>query len=200
MIVGLHGATGKGTDVAPGFFGIYDLAKGSTIFIAPDAAGGLWSAAPDTTFIDDLLEAVQGDLCIDATRIELEGFSQGAAMAWTLACSRPKVFRAVVGHSGGGVANPTTCQPIPYLGSLGLSEGGGQKTQTDQFANWNGCTIESLPSSPTGGHVCTDYKGCPAGYPVRWCSYDGGHTPSPNDAGKGSSWMPSEVWPFLSQF
>jgi len=200
LIVGLHGATGKGTDVAPGFFGIYDLAKGSTIFIAPDAAGGLWSAAPDTTFIDDLLEAVQGDLCIDATRIELEGFSQGAAMAWTLACSRPKVFRAVVGHSGGGVANPTTCQPIPYLGSLGLSEGGGQKTQTDQFANWNGCTIESLPSSPTGGHVCTDYKGCPAGYPVRWCSYDGGHTPSPNDAGKGSSWMPSEVWPFLSQF
>jgi poly(3-hydroxybutyrate) depolymerase len=200
LILGLHGATGKGTDVAPGFFGIYELSKGSAIFIAPDASGGLWSAATDTTFVDDILKSVEADLCIDTTRVQLEGFSQGAAMAWTLACSRPKVFRAVVGHSGGGVANPTTCQPVPYLGSLGLSEGGGQKTQTDQFAKWNGCTIENLPSAPTGGHLCTDYKGCPAGYPVRWCSYDGGHTPSPNDAGKNSSWMPSEVWPFLSQF
>lgn len=200
LILDLHGATGKGTDLAPGFLGIYDLSKGSTIFIAPDASGGLWSAATDTTFVDDILKAVEADLCIDTTRVELEGFSQGAAMAWTLACSRPQVFRAVVGHSGGGVANPTTCQPIPYLGSLGLSEGNGQNTQTDQFAKWNACTIDKLPTAPTGGHVCTDYKGCPAAYPVRWCSYDGGHTPSPNDAGKNASWMPSEVWPFLSQF
>ena len=202
LILGFHGAGGKGTDVAPGFFGLFELSNGSTIFIAPDASGGTWSAAPDTTFVDDILKAVEADLCIDTTRVELEGFSQGAAMAWTLTCSRPKVFRAVVGHSGGGVANPTTCQPVPYLGSLGLSDisGNSQKTQTDQFAKWNGCTIESLPTAPTGGHLCTNYKGCPTDYPVRWCSYDGGHTPSPNDAGKSTSWMPSEVWPFLSQF
>jgi len=202
LILGFHGAGGKGTDVAPGFFGLFELSNNTTIFIAPDASGGTWSAATDTTFVDDILKAVEADLCIDTTRVELEGFSQGAAMAWTLTCSRPKVFRAVVGHSGGGLTNPTACQPVPYLGSLGLSDIGGnsQKTQTDQFAKWNGCTIETLPTAPTGGHICTNYKGCPAGYPVRWCSYDGGHTPSPNDAGKSSSWMPSEVWPFLSQF
>ena len=201
LILGFHGAGGKGTDVAPGFFGVYDLSNGSTIFIAPDASGGTW-AATDTTFVDDILKAVEGDLCIDTTRVELEGFSQGAAMAWTLTCSRPNVFRAVVGHSGGGLTNPTTCQPVPYLGSLGLSDisGNSQATQTDKFAKWNGCTIENLPTAPSGGHICTNYKGCPAGYPVRWCSYDGGHTPSPNDAGKSSSWMPSEAWPFLSQF
>lgn len=202
LILSFHGAGGKGTDVAPSFFGLFDLSNGSTTFIAPDASGGIWSAASDTTFVDDILKAVEGDLCIDTTRVELEGFSQGAAMSWTLTCSRPKVFRAVVGHSGGGVANPTTCEPVPYLGSLGLSDvsGNSQKTQTDQFAKWNGCTIETLPTAPNGGHVCTNYKGCPAAYPVRWCSYDGGHTPSPNDAGKSSSWMPAEVWPFLSQF
>ena len=65
------------------------------------------------------------------------------------------------------------------MGSLGLQENGGQNTQTDQFARFNGCTITTLPRAPTGGHVCTDYMGCPAGKPVRWCSYDGGHTPSP---------------------
>jgi poly(3-hydroxybutyrate) depolymerase len=202
LILSFHGANGKGTDVAPGFFGLYDLANGSTVFIAPDASGGLWSAASDTTFIDDVLKAVEGDLCIDTSRVELEGFSQGAAMAWTLTCARPNVFRAVVGHSGGGIANPTTCHAVPYFGSLGLSDisGNSQATQTDPFAKWNGCTIESLPTAPSGGHVCTNYKGCPTGDPVRWCSYDGGHTPSPNDAGKSTSWMPAEVWPFLSQF
>ena len=164
------------------------------------SVGGLWSAARDTTFVSDILKQVEADLCIDLTRVELEGFSQGAAMSWTLACSLPGTFRAVVGHSGGGVANPTTCQPIAYMGSLGLQEGNGQNTQTDQFAKFNGCTITTLPKAPTGGHVCTDYMGCPAGKPVRWCSYDGGHTPSPTDAGKSASWMPAEVWPFLSQF
>ncbi len=34
------------------------------------------------------------------------------------------------------------------------------------------------------GHVCTDYTGCPAGYPVRWCSYHGGRTPQPTDMGR----------------
>ena len=124
-------------------------------------------------------------------------------MSWTLACSFPGVFRAVVGHSGGGVPNPTTCEPIAYLGSLGLQESTGstgQTTQTDQFAGWNGCTITTLPSASTGSHVCTDYSGCPSEYPVRWCSYDGGHTPSPTDSGQFTSWMPEEVWTFLSQF
>jgi poly(3-hydroxybutyrate) depolymerase len=200
LILSLHGATGKGTDVAPGFWGLYDLSKGSTIFIAPDASGGLWSAASDTTFVGDILKAVEADLCIDTSRVMLEGFSQGAAMSWTLACSLPTVFRAVVGHSGGGVANPTTCQPVAYFGSGGLQENVTQTTQSDQFAKWNGCTIETFAKPATGSHACYDYKGCSAGHPVRWCPYDGPHTPSPNDSGKSTSWMPSEVWPFFSQF
>jgi poly(3-hydroxybutyrate) depolymerase len=200
LILGLHGATGKDTDIGPSYFGLFALANNSTIFLAPSADGGLWNATNDTAFVDEILKAVEADLCIDTSRVMLEGFSQGAAMSWTLACSRPGVFRAAVGHSGGGVANPTTCQPIPYLGSLGLSEGNGQNTQTDQFAKWNGCTITTLPRAPTGSHVCTDYTGCPASDPVRWCSYDGGHTPSPNDSGQSSSWMPKEVWSFLSKF
>jgi predicted esterase len=200
LILSLHGATNKATDVAPGFWGLYSLSNGSTIFIAPEASGGLWSAASDTTFVDDILKAVEADLCIDTSRVELEGFSQGAAMAWTLACSRPGVFRAMVGHSGGGVANPSTCKPIPYLGSGGLQENVTQTTQSDQFAKWNGCMVTTLPKAPTGGHACTNYMGCPAADPVRWCNYDGPHTPSPNDSGKSTSWMPSETWPFFSQF
>lgn len=200
LIFGFHGATGSSSDVAPSYFGLWSLSAGSTIFIAPDAVGGLWSSEADVTFMDDILEQVNAALCIDTTRVELEGFSQGGAMAWTLACARPGVYRAAVVHSGGGLARPETCAPIAFLSSLGQSEsnGAGQTSNSDFFAMQNGCTVEALPQAPGGGHACSDYQGCTE--PTRWCDYDGGHTPSPNDAGQVTSWMPEEVWSFLSQF
>lgn len=202
LILGLHGYGGSSTGTqSEKFFGLEPLSNGSTIFIAPNAVGGSWSASTDVTFVDDILKQVEADLCIDTSRILLEGFSQGAAMSWSIACTSKNVFRAVIGHSGGGVANPTSCKPVAYFGSLGLGESGNsQKTQTDQFAKWNGCTIETLPTAPKGSHVCTNYNGCPAPDPVRWCSYDGGHTSAPTDSGQSSSWMPKEVWAFVSQF
>jgi poly(3-hydroxybutyrate) depolymerase len=178
------------------------LANNSTIFIAPDGTGGLWSNTngEDVTFTDDILKQVEADLCIDTSRIELEGFSMGGAMTITLLCQRPGVFRAGAAHSAGGQALPTTCQPVPYFASLGSQEAGGQTSTADSFAKWNGCTAETMPKAPSGGHVCSDFKGCSAGHPVRWCPFDGGHTPSPTDSGKSSTWMPQEVWKFLSQY
>lgn len=202
LILSFHGATGNSGQVAPSYFGLWSLSEGSTIFIAPDAVGGIWSAGDDVTFVDDILKQVTGDLCIDTSRIELEGFSQGGAMVWTLACARPDVYRAAVVHSGGGLPRPASCQPVPFMSSLGQQESGGagQTSNSDFFAKQNGCTVESLAKAPRGGHACSDYKGCSEGNPTRWCDYDGGHTPSPNDAGQNMSWMPQEVWSFLSKF
>lgn len=201
LILGLHGAGGSGADIAGDYFGLWDLAAGSTIFVALSADGGFWDAGSDLLYVDDVLAQLTNDLCIDTSRVFLEGFSQGAAMAWTLTCSRPGVFGAVVGHSGGGVPAPSTCEPVPYFGSLGLDEGNNsQVTQTDRFAQWNGCTVETLPTAPANGHVCTPYPSCPTNKPVVWCSFDGGHTPSPTDAGERTSWMPERVWEFLAEF
>jgi len=207
LIIGLHGAGGKGADVAGAtskegpYFGLWDLSKGSTIFIAPSAGGSnhYWDATSDTAFVKAILELVEGELCIDTSRVMLEGFSQGAAMSWTLACGLGG-FRAAVGHSGGGVANPTKCDPIAYFGSGGTKESVTQTSQSDQFAKWDGCTIETFAAAPSGGHACNDYKNCSAGHPVRWCPFDDSHMPDPADSGKSTSWMPSEVWPFISQF
>lgn len=202
LILGFHGATGKSGDVAPSYFGLWDLAEGSTIFIAPDGAGGFWNSDNDVVFVDDILAQVQAALCIDTSRIQLEGFSQGGAMAWTLACARPGVFSAAVVHSGGGLARPENCDPIPFLSSLGQSESGGagQTSNSDFFAAQNGCTVAPLAKAPSGGHACSDYSECSPESPTRWCDYDGGHTPSPSDQGQNKSWMPQEVWSFLSQF
>jgi hypothetical protein len=199
LMLGFHGAGGKGTDVAPSFFGLWDLSQGSTIFAAPDAVGGIWKADADTTMVTDLLKQLEGELCIDTSRIELEGFSQGGAMTWTLACALPGKFRLAIVHSGGGLPIPKTCQPIPFLSALG-TDGSGQDMSSDFFAMTNGCTVEALPLAPKGGHACTDYKGCSANHPTRWCDYDAGHTPAPTDSGQSKSWVPQEVWNFVKQF
>jgi poly(3-hydroxybutyrate) depolymerase len=118
-------------------------------------------------------------------------------MSWYLTGSRPGVFRAVVGHSGGGVSPIPALSPVAYWGSLGTAEGNGQNTQTDQFAKANGCTIDTLPRAETGKHVCTPYKGCKDGFPVTWCSYDGGHGFQDTDSGSTKTWVPDAVWQFL---
>jgi poly(3-hydroxybutyrate) depolymerase len=199
LILGFHGANGKSSDIAPSFFGLWDLSEGSTIFVAPDAVGGIWKADTDTAMVTELVKQLKDELCIDTSRIELEGFSQGGAMVWTLACALPGTFRLAIVHSGGGLAMPKTCQPIPFFSTLG-TDGSGQGMSSDFFAMTNGCMVEALPMAPTGGHACTDYKGCSANHPTRWCDYDAGHTPAPTDAGQSKSWVPPEVWKFVKQF
>jgi hypothetical protein len=197
LMLGFHGATGRGADVAPSYFGLWELSEGSTIFAAPDAVGGIWNATTDKTMVTDLLKQLTDDLCIDTSRIGIEGFSQGGAMVWTLACALPGTFNVAVVHSGGGLPMPQTCEPIPFFSALG-TDGSGQEMSSDFFAMTNGCMVESLPLAPTGGHACTNYEGCSA--PTRWCDYDAGHTPAPTDAGENESWVPEEVWNFVEQF
>jgi poly(3-hydroxybutyrate) depolymerase len=197
--IGLHGANGNLSENGRDNFGLWSLSNNSTIFVTLGAVSGLWSGARDLEYADAVIKQVESELCIDTSRVVLEGFSQGGAMSWFLTGSRPGVFRAVVGHSGGGVSPIPALSPVAYLGSLGTQEmpNNSQKTQTDQFAKVNGCTIETLPTADTGKHVCTAYKGCQDGFPVTWCSYDGGHGFQDTDSGSSTSWVPAAVWQFL---
>jgi poly(3-hydroxybutyrate) depolymerase len=200
--MGLHGYGGNLAENGRDNFGLWSLSKDSTIFVTLAAVNGTWDMTGDVAYADAVLKKIESELCIDTSRVMLEGFSQGGAMSWSITCSRPGVYRAVVGHSAGspGFSAPSACSPVAYLGSLGLGDIGGnsQATQTDLFARADGCTIENLPTAPKGGHICTPYKGCKEGFPVVWCSYDGGHGFTPTDQGQSSTWMPAEVWKFLS--
>jgi Phospholipase/Carboxylesterase len=195
--IGLHGFGGNLSENGRDNFGLWALAKDSTIFVTLAAESGSWSGPTDLAYADAVLKQVESELCIDTSKVVLEGFSQGAAMSWYLTGSRPGVFKAVVGHSGGGVQGIPMLSSVAYFGSLGTGENGGQNTQTDQFAKANGCTIDMLPRAQTGSHVCTPYKGCKEGFPVTWCSYDGGHGFDDKDSGSNSSWVPGAVWDFL---
>jgi len=89
-----------------------------------------------------------------------------------------------------------------------------------QFSSGKCPATAAEPPSPSpylnpGGHICTDYKGCSSGHPLRWCVSQSAHGPGPidgssdlynscaNPPGKCSpscpcTWTPDDVWPWLN--
>ena len=187
----------------------------NTIFVAPDAAdgAGTWSNG-DVAFTDAILAQIEGDLCIDKTRVFATGFSFGGAMAMALACTRADVFRAVAFFSGADLTNscPTTLsKPIAYYASQASQDSAGMSATSPilgelkqaQFAAVNGCTPEPAAATFPGSgqqHTCTNYKGCSAGHPTEYCVFNGSHGWQPLDPGQKTSWDPPEAWKFITQF
>lgn len=222
LIFGFHWLGGTATDVDTGrtvqtgawaYYGLQQLANNSAIFVAPQGFNNGWanSGGEDVTFVDDLIRALEGDLCVDTSQLFAVGFSYGAAMSYSLACSRATVFRAVAVQSGGvlsGCSGGT--QPIAYLGVHGLRDNvlgiSGGRSLRDRFVANNGCTAQNPPEPAQGSltHRVTSYAGCRAGYPVQWAAFDEGHIAAPQDGATGDSgsrtWVPALVWQFFSQF
>ncbi|WP_437915766.1 hypothetical protein WME73_11875 [Sorangium sp. So ce302] len=185
----------------------------TTIFVAPDAANGAgsWSKS-DVELTDAILEELEGDLCIDKTRIFATGFSFGGAMSLALACTRADVFRGVAFFSGAdltGSCTATLTKPIAYYASQASGDSSGPPLPTSgrvkqaEFAKVNGCMEEpSATTFPAAGqpHTCTEYKGCSAGHPTKYCVFDGPHGWEPKDPGQSTSWNAPEAWKFITQF
>lgn len=218
LIFAFHWLNGNATQVAEGgnggstedpFYGLWDLAENSTIFVAPEGLNAGWAnnGGQDVALTDAILEEVQNDLCIDTTRIFSTGFSYGGGMSFALACARADVFRGVVLYAGAqlsGCSGGNT--PIAYMHVHGVSDSVLNVSQgrqlRDRFVDVNGCTPQNpQDASPgSGTHMCTSYEGCMEGYPVRWCTHGGDHNPTEKDNGQGKSWIPGEAWTFISQF
>ena len=185
----------------------------TTIFVAPDAANGAgsWSKT-DVDLTDTILAQLEGDLCIDKTRIFATGFSFGGAMAIALACTRADVFRGVAFFSGAdltGSCPATLTKPIAYYASQASQDSSGTplptsgKVKQAEFAAVNGCTAEpNALNFPAAGqpHTCTIYKNCSAGHPTEYCVFDGAHGWEPKDPGQSMSWDAPEAWKFITQF
>jgi pimeloyl-ACP methyl ester carboxylesterase len=205
-------ASGTGATESP-FYGLWDLAANSTIFVAPMGLGsGQNTGWPnfdgqDVEFTDAILAQVEAELCIDTGRIFATGFSYGASMSYAIACARPDVFRGVALYAG---AELSGCEggtkPIAFFAAHGIGDSvlpfAQGRALLDHFVQVNGVTPQDPPEPAPGSgtHICTKFAGGSPQYPVEWCPFDGDHTPNPHDAGQATSWTPAEVWAFLSQF
>ena len=220
LVLAYHWGSGTAQQVVDGtgvsespFYGLWDLANNSTIFVAPvglgsgQATGWPNANGEDVAFTDAMLAQLEAGLCVDTGRIFATGFSYGASMSYALACARPGVFRGVVLYSGSelsGCDGGTT--PVAFYAThgltdsvLGIAQG---RSLRDHFVQVNGVTPQDPPEPAVGSgtHICTTYKGGSARYPVEWCAFDGDHNPNPHDSGQSDSWNPPQAWAFISQF
>lgn len=222
LVFGFHWLGGTSTDVATGrtvdpgtwaYYGLQRLADNSAVFVAPQGLGNGWAntGEEDVTFVDDMIRRIEADLCVDQTQRFALGFSYGAAMSYSLACSRATVFRAVAVQSGGVLSGcDDGTRPIAYLGVHGLRDNvlgiSGGRAMRDRFVRNNGCTPQNPPEPAQGSltHRVTAYAGCSAGHPVVWAAFDEGHIAAPQDGAPGDSgpktWLPQEIWKFFTQF
>lgn len=195
-----------------------DSAGDPAIFIAPQSRDGRWDEQ-DHVLFDDLLALARSELCIDTSRVFATGFSFGAMHTYSLSTNHQMQLRAVSALSPANfnIYLPTnTHQPIAYMSTTGMGDtlcpwdGGpdrGALYAAIGHAEDNGCTLpDPVPTTTTGSKtfLCHDFTGCQAGYPVKACTFDGGHIAAHADGGTGDdgveTWIPRVTWEFFTQF
>jgi len=189
-----------------------NAANEPAIFVAPQSDGSTWQQK-DHALFDDILAFVKENLCIDTTRVFATGFSFGGMITYSLSVNHQKDIRAGVGIAPANynIYLPTkTHEPIAWMQTTGMGDttcpwvNGNSTTQGAKFiaiehATDNGCTVPSdVPTWQNGNHVCYDFQGCPAAFPVKACTFNGGHTNIANES--GSNWIATESWEFFTQF
>jgi poly(3-hydroxybutyrate) depolymerase len=212
------------------YYGLLPLANNTAIFVAPNgqkngapctatSSGDSSCGWPNTNdsdlaLADAVVAQLEQNFCIDTNRIYANGWSYGGSMSFRTACSRPLGgtgsatwgVRAIAVYSGAQLSgNCTPTVPVAYYGSHGTHDSvldyeslGLPLPQA--FAKANGCTWVTPTKVTSGAHVCTTLTGCKTGYPLEFCSFNGDHTPYPDNGQSQGSWGPQEAWKFLNQF
>jgi polyhydroxybutyrate depolymerase len=186
-----------------GYNGLKSLASNSTIFVAPDglqgsnaeaSGNGWWNVNNiDMKFLQAMLTKLNGNLCIDQSRIFSTGFSFGGMMSYTVGYEF-NVFRAVAPCSGDLQVIPhkdTYTDPLPIMAFHGNNDTfvttARGRAARDKYLARNKCGTQTQAVSPS---PCVQYQGCAV--PTFWCEFSGGH----------NTWSeePAAIWKFFSQF
>jgi poly(3-hydroxybutyrate) depolymerase len=209
FIYASHGLGGEGADIArEKYYGIQNIpaAADSVIFVSASGLGGAWGLK-DVPLFDDILAFVKQNACVDTSRVFVLGFSFGGMYSYSLSMTRQKAIRAGIGMAPANYnisIPPKTHEPIAWMQSTGMGDGTcpwvaneeqkrGAKFIAIEHGTDNGCSVPTtIPTWKSGGMLCNDFSACKPGYPVKVCTFNGGHTLPPGHA----NWM----WDFITQF
>jgi polyhydroxybutyrate depolymerase len=226
LLVALHGG-GGGMDYMgrDDYYGLLSFAERTgQVLLLPNGIsrlrGGMlatWNAGnccgaardeqvDDVGYIRALVERVQSQLNIDARHIRATGMSNGAMMAYRLACELPGLFSAIAAVAGtDNTINCPPAQPVSVLhiharnDSHVLYDGGAGPDAVDRtlitdfrsvpetVARWverNRCAPTPQRVLEREGAWCERYAPCAGGTQVQLCvtatgghSWPGGHKP-----------------------
>lgn len=220
LLIILHGY-GVNGPVQQAYFGLGGAADSAqTLILAPNGtvdAGGkqFWNAdaaccdvghtgVDDVAYLGGLIDDVAAAWPVDRARITVLGHSNGAFMAYRLACARADVVSAIAGLAGHATSAAVPCTPVhpvsvlhiqgtadavvPY--ATGPFNGVPSPGAIDSVAQWatrNGCTgapaaagTKDLDSMLPGAETTVAVTGgCPAsGAADLWTIAGGAHIPS----------------------
>jgi polyhydroxybutyrate depolymerase len=103
-------------------------------------------------FIDDLLDLLERELCVDAARVYATGMSNGAQMSSLLACRLPDRITAVAPVAGVEFFDSCRGRPVPVMAFHGTADpivtydgGGLNATTIADLHFWKGNVPEGLP-------------------------------------------------------
>ncbi len=220
LVFGMHCMGGSAQNVAQNehYYGYRDQkgAKESTIFVAPhgytDNMPWRCGDNKDHLFFDEILTYLNENLCVDTSRVFSSGFSFGAMYSNSLAQTFQHRLRGVVVFATADqvIYLPKNAgKPIAWMGTVGLSDGtcppSMGRSARDRILKNNGpeghtdCTGEKATEyANNGGHVCYDYKTVDPRFPVKWCTFNGGHQWDMRENGK--LWASDVGWEFITQF
>lgn len=181
-------------------------------------------AIDDVGFVRAVLDDVGRRTNVDPRRIFASGISNGAMMAYRLACEMSATFTAITAVAG--TDNTMTCSPTRPVSilhiharddELVLFNGGAGRDSpivTDfvsvpaSIAKWvrsNGCSEVPRRVMENEGAYCDAYRQCRGGVEVRLCvtetgghSWPGGTKPRGGKAGSSALSATDEMWDFFS--
>ena len=181
LVVLLHWSDSTGDEMAATRYD--DQAKTSGfIAVYPDGFGGSWNLnccepLDDVKFISHLLDQLTTDYRIDKTRVFAAGLSNGAILAYMLACNLSDRFAAIASVAGAmwfDDCRPT--RPVSIMAVHGtadttvlLGKPGQRYTAADAVQRW--VTLDGCPAKPKqtskGLAKTSTWVGCHGGTEVR---------------------------------
>ena len=203
------------------YYGQQNLDKENNyIFVAPrgDTDGSPWRTQDnkDHIFFDELLTLLEENYCIDTSRVFVTGFSFGSMYTNSLAQVFQHRIRAVVTYAVAdwNIYIPTNAgKPIAWMDVHGsqdnlcsydrvnssikriLKNNGPDGTDVSDEVN------QAQKYSGGNTHVCYDFKKVDPRFPVKLCTWGGGHQWTAYDNGNWqNTWVPQEVRKFFEQF
>lgn len=171
LLVLLHGAGGSAGGILRRL-GSFAEEAGVAV-LAPDSRGPSWDAiggtlGPDVTFLNRALEKVFDTTAVDAARISIGGFSDGASYGISIGLFNGDLFRRVLAFSPGFFVGGVARGKPRFFISHGTA---------DQVLPIDRCSRIIVPALQRRA------------YEVTFRQFDGGHEIPPNIAKEGMRWL-----------
>lgn len=171
LILMLHGAGGNARNVVHLLQKLAD--ESGAILLVPDSRGQTWDIieggyGPDVSFIQRALAQTFSRYAVDAERVAVGGFSDGASYALSLGVTNGDLFTHVLAFSPGFIS------PAGKHGSPALFVSHGTR---DRVLPIDVCSRRIVPQMKR------------AGYRVEYMEFDGGHTVPPEIARAAWDWF-----------